>query len=109
LTSKGRAGLLNVKRGEYRIVRVNGAVISMPEKPTLRAIQQAIGAETLDSVILKRDSDRPTIVMMVDDTGMIDSKPPNPKATELYHAICKPGTVWQIHGDVAIVHDGDFA
>jgi hypothetical protein len=40
---------------------------------------------------------------------MCDGKPVNPKATALYHAICKPGTLHSIHGDVAIVHDGDFA
>jgi hypothetical protein len=26
-----------------------------------------------------------------------------------YHAICRPGTAHQIHGDVVIVNDGDFA
>lgn len=36
-------------------------------------------------------------------------KPVNAKATELYHAVCKPGTTHQIVGDVAIVNDEDFA
>jgi hypothetical protein len=49
------------------------------------------------------------IVMMVDDTGMIDGKPINPKATELYRGVCRPGTPYSIHGDVAIVNDEDFA
>ena len=40
---------------------------------------------------------------------MVDGKPVNPKATELYRAICIPGTMASIHGDVAIVWDGDFA
>jgi hypothetical protein len=36
-------------------------------------------------------------------------KPMNAKATELYHAICKPGTTHAIVGDVAIVDDEDLA
>jgi hypothetical protein len=36
---------------------------------------------------------------------LIDGKPFNTKATALYHAICKPGTVHQIHGHVVIVND----
>lgn len=35
-------------------------------------------------------------------------KPVNEKATELYHAICVPGTTHQIVGDMAIMHDGEF-
>jgi hypothetical protein len=39
---------------------------------------------------------------------MIDNKPVNQKATALYHAVCRPGTLHQIHGDVVIVSDRDF-
>jgi hypothetical protein len=35
--------------------------------------------------------------MFVDDTGMLDGKPVNAKATALYRAICKRGTEHQIH------------
>jgi hypothetical protein len=38
--------------------------------------------------------------MFVDDTGALTDKPVNEKATRLYHRICKPGTAWQIRGDV---------
>jgi hypothetical protein len=34
-------------------------------------------------------------------------KPVNPKATALYHAICRPGTTHEIVGDVAILDDED--
>jgi hypothetical protein len=99
-----------VKRGEYRILRVDGSEQLIEERPTLKRIQQIIGASTLDSVCLDNPRRaRPEQIMMVDDTGMIDHKPANPKATELYHAICKPGTVYAIHGDVVIVNDKDFA
>jgi hypothetical protein len=34
-------------------------------------------------------------------------KPVNPRATELYLALCRPGETHQIVGDVAILHDRD--
>jgi hypothetical protein len=92
--------------GEYRIIRADGTEIMHEGRPTIREIQRAIGADCLDTVILDRRNEQ---IMMVDDTGMCDGKPVNSKATALYHSICKPGTVHAIHGDVAIVNDGDFA
>ena len=53
-----------VKRGEYKIIKVDGTEVLYEEKPTLMAIYRAIDCECVDTVI---------------------------------------------HGDVAIVHDGDFA
>jgi hypothetical protein len=67
-----------------------------------------IGADMIDTVVL-RHLGHPVQVMIVDDTGMIDGKPVNVKATELYHANCHPGTTHQIHGDVVVVPDDDFA
>ena len=98
-----------VRRGEYRIIRVDGTEELVEEKPTFDRVYKAIGCDCVDTVILDKRTSLPTQIMMVDDTGMIDGKPVNPKATSLYHSICKPGTIWAIHGDVAIVHDGDFA
>jgi len=43
--------------------------------------------------------------MFVDDTGMIEGKPVNSKATALYHANCSPGTIFQIHGNVVIIDE----
>ncbi len=101
---------IDVRRGEYRIIRVDGSEMNVPQKPTLDRIHKAIGCDTFDTVLLKKGRDGTAeIVMLVDDTGMIDGKPVNPKATELYRAICKPGTPFSIHGDVAIVNDNDFA
>lgn len=96
----------DLRLGEYLLIRVNGDETLIEQKPSIAGIQTAIHADCLDSVILDRSR---MIVMMVDDTGMIDHKPVNPKATALYHSICKPGTAHCIHGDVAIVNDGDFA
>ena len=70
-----------------------------------RIIAQLIGADLCDVVNLRTRDQK---MMVVDDTGMLDGRPVNPIATTLYHAICIPGTVYAIHGDVAIVFDTDF-
>jgi hypothetical protein len=95
----------HIRPGEYMVIRVDGTETLYEDKPTLRGTCAAIGCDCIDTVILDREN---MVVMIVDDTGMVDGKPVNPKATALYHAICKPGTVWAIHGDVAIVNDKDF-
>lgn len=95
-----------IKVGEYKIIRVDGTETMHEGKASIGIIERAIGALCLDTVILDRAAEQ---IMLVDDTGMSDGKPVNPKATALYHSICKPGTVHAIHGDVAIVNDGDFA
>lgn len=95
-----------IQSGTYKILRVDGSEEIIARKPSMRALAKEIGAESIDTVTLDRHNQT---IMIVDDTGMIDGKPVNPKATELYHSICKPGTVWAIHGDVALVNDEDFA
>jgi hypothetical protein len=47
--------------------------------------------------------------MFVDDTGMLDGKPVNAKTTALYHRVCRPGTLHQIHGVVVIIPAGGLA
>jgi len=96
-----------IKQGQWLVIRVDGTEEPMEGKPTIRKIHYALGVTCCDSVTLRFD--HPAIVMMVDDTGMVDGKPVNPKATELDHMRCKPGTIFAIHGDVAIVNDEDFA
>lgn len=66
-------------------------------------IMRMIDAKITDSVNLRDGR-----IMFVDDTGAVDGKPVNDQATKLYHAICKPGTTWQIRGDVAITLDSHF-
>jgi hypothetical protein len=92
--------------GQYKVIRVDGTETLHEGKASIREIMRLIGCDGLDTVTIDRT--RQT-VMFVDDTGMLDGKPVNAKATALYHAICKPGTVHQIHGDVVIVNDGDYA
>jgi hypothetical protein len=91
-----------------RVIRVDGTETALNEPVSMRQIGQLIGADTLDTVMLKHLG-RPLQVMVVDDTGMVDGKPVNQKATELYHANCRPGNPYSIHGDVVIVFDKDFA
>lgn len=86
----------------YKIIRVDGTETVHEGKPTIHEITRLIGCDGLDTVTIDR---KRLTVMFVDDTGLIDGKPVNAKATALYHAVCKPGTVWQIHGDVVIVND----
>ena len=95
-----------IRQGEYRIIHTDGTEILIEEKPNMDRILKAIGAECADTVCL--DKRTRTQIMVVDDTGMVDGKPVNSKATKLYHSVCKPGTVYASHGDVALCNDLDF-
>ncbi len=96
-------------RGSYTSIRVDGSEETVQQRPTIAALHRAIGCDCMDSVCLSKTSDgQAETVMMVDDTGMIDGKPVNPKATELYHAV-RIGTPYSIHGIAVIVNDEDFA
>ncbi len=89
---------------QVQILRVDGSEEShVATGRTIAAIERLIGADCLDIVNLRDGR-----VMLVDDTGMVDGKPVNPKATELYHSVCRPGTPFSIHGDVAVANDADF-
>lgn len=90
---------------KVEVIRTTGAKES--HEITGRAfdsIYKLIGASCCDSVNLRNG-----MVMLVDDTGLIDGKPLNPEATKLYHSVCVRGTTHPICGDVAIVRDADFA
>lgn len=91
----------------FKVIKVDGTESVIHEKASLEEIYKRIGCECIDTVTLTRRHGQAEIVMCVDDVGMIDGKPVNRKATELYHAVCKPGAQ-SIHGDVAIVWDQDF-
>ena len=67
----------DVRRGEYKIIRVDGTEELVEEKPTLGKVYRAIGCECIDTVTLSHRTHSGTIVMMVDDVGMVDGKPVN--------------------------------
>jgi hypothetical protein len=94
-----------MEKGRFKIIRTDGTETDIEGKPTIRDLYAAIGCTCADTVTLDH---KKRTVMFVDDTGMIDGKPVNGKATALYHSVCRPGTLHQIHGDVAIVNDRDF-
>lgn len=48
-------------------------------------------------------------VMLVDDTGLVDGKPRNRYASEVYAAQCRPGVDAIIAGDAYLCPDRDFA
>jgi hypothetical protein len=85
---------------QHRLIRTDGTERILDKRPSFEEIRRLIGCDGLDTVTIDR---RRQTVMFVDDTGMIDGKPVNAKATALYHAICKADTTWQIHGNVVIV------
>lgn len=91
-----------------KLIRADGTETELHGPHAIADIQTMIGASTLDTVVL-HSMGYPVHVMMVDDTGMIDGRPVNAKATTLYHAQCRPGVTHQIHGDVVIVPDSDYA
>jgi len=96
-----------MKRGQYKIIAVDGTETIINKRPTTAAIRLAIGADGLDTVTLSHSP--PILVMFVDDTGAINGKAANATATALYLELCSPGTTHQICGDVAIVNDADFS
>jgi hypothetical protein len=99
---------IDLNRGEYRVIRVDGSEELVSERPSLAKIYRDIGCTCIDTVTLTRNAHGPDIIMLVDDEGMIINKPVNPKATALYHSVCRPGAVYGIHGDVALIHDRDL-
>ena len=114
-----------INRGTFLVLRTDGREEIIEKKPTMRMIAAAIGAETLDTVRIGK-ADGSDLVMVVNDNGYetqqvklapnhfkLECVKPlgafNDKATVLYHSICYPGVTHKIVGDVAIVHDSDFA
>ena len=111
---------------EVVILRVSGAreTHTVGRHILMDWIQRMIDATTLDTVNLRDGR-----VMLIDDNGyetetiehpsaagvlhlevraMRALKPVNSYATALYHAVCRPGTLHAIVGDVAIARDEDF-
>jgi hypothetical protein len=94
----------------YTILRTDGTDETINAIPTLDNIYSAIGCDTVDVVCIGKANTPPDDeIMFVDDTGALTGKPVNERATKLYHRICKPGTTWEIRGDVAITRDKYFA
>jgi hypothetical protein len=93
----------------FTILRTDGTEATHQERPTMAICLAAIGAEVPDTVSIGRANTPPDDqIMLVDDAGVLKGLPVNPKASELYHRVCKPGTIWKIHGDVVLTYDRYF-
>lgn len=93
---------------QRKLIRADGTQEDLHGPHSIQDVQTMVGADTLDTVIL-RHLGEPMHVMLVDDCGAINGSPVNVRATELYHANCRPGVTQPIYGDVVIVPDGDYA
>lgn len=103
-----RVNFEDIPAGQYRIIRTDGTEEVVYEKPTLQRMYEVVGNDILDSVVLtKGESGEALTCMTVDDTGLLDGKPLNVKATAIYFAM-RGLTPTGIHGDVALVNDTDF-
>ncbi len=94
------------RTNNIEVIRVDGMrdYHPLPERGRIMAeVHRLIDCEVCSTVHLRDGR-----IMLVDDTGALTDKPVNPEATTIYHGVCRPGTTWQIRGDVAIVWDSWF-
>lgn len=90
--------------GTWKVIRVDGTEETIPGFARMSDVYRKIGCNCCDIAIIDR---RPAIVMIADDTGMVDGKPINHTATYIYYS--RYTTPYSIHGDVAILFDRDLA
>ena len=106
--------VLHLRRGTYLVVNTDVEANLIEQKPTMDAVREAISTPErkcilCDTVSLKvpgAGSGRNPIVMMVDDTGMLDGLPRNSLATFIAKMIRQ--YPHDIHGTAVIVNDEDF-
>ena len=107
--------VLGLRQGTYLVVNTNQEAKLVEEKPTLEKVYAAISTPErtcllCDTITLKIPGAGGTgqrIVMMVDDTGMLDDLPKNSLAFYIAHTI--KGYPHDIHGTAVIINDMDFA
>lgn len=87
-----------------KLIKTNGEEIDFATKISSSDVAKLIGAACLTSIMLADG----THAMCIDDTGLIDGRPINPKATLLYWQKYGPNDN-AIHGDVLVVPDADYA
>lgn len=98
-----------IANGTRCSIRVDGRITPLTDRVTMDICEAVIRPRSCTDVVQLKHLGSPMMVMVVDDTGMVDHRPVNPIATALYHANCVPGTVFPICGDVVIAPDEDFA
>jgi hypothetical protein len=91
-----------------QLIRANGTFQDLPKRVPPGEVERLISAEVADTIVL-RHMGRPSHIMVVDDTGMVDRKPVNKAATALYWQSCAPGCKpYPIHGDVVVLLAEEF-
>ena len=106
--------VLGLRRGTYLVVNTNDEAKLIEEKPTLAKVQAAISTperecmlcDTINLRLMGAGGVKDPIVMLVDETGMLDGLPINRIAFYVAHTI--KGYQHDIHGTVVIVNDADF-
>lgn len=106
--------VLNLKQGTYLILGTDDEANLVQETPTLAKVREAISTperkcKYVDTVNLKlpgAGSFGKRIVMLVDDTGMLDDLPTNGLAFHVVSSI--NGFSHDIHGTAVVVNDYDF-
>lgn len=88
-----------------KLIKTDGTETDLPAKVSRQEIVKLIGAETLDSFMLK---DRKHVAL-VDDLGHLKGLPFNKKATAMYWERCGGEVDHVVVGDVVVVPDSDFA
>lgn len=90
---------------QRRLIRTDGTTELLDTRPSKRALPALIGAQSLTFIAL-RNLGEPVQVLVTDSTAEEKGLPLNEPATRLYEA---NGEARPIHGDVAVVLDGDLA
>jgi hypothetical protein len=107
--------VLGLKRGTFLVIGTDGEARLVQQKPTIDKIHKAISTvdrqcTCCDSISLRvpgAGGRMNLIVMMVDDTGMLDELPKNDLAFYIANTI--KSYPHDIHGTAVIVNDEDFA
>lgn len=88
------------------VIRVNGTRENrrIGTRDPFAEINKLIGCDVTDTINLRDGR-----IMLVDDLGHQKNLSVNPIATDMYWAVCRPGTRHQIVGDVIVAVDADFA
>jgi hypothetical protein len=98
-----------IVNGSRCVLRVDGSIEQLEGKVTMAIVDRLIEPPQGTDCVWLKHLGWPRMVMIVDDTGMIDARPVNPEATRLYLANCRDGSPYAIHGDVVVCPDEDFA
>jgi hypothetical protein len=96
--------MMNLKPPVRCIFRADGTYEALTGPQTMAQIEALIDCALCDSVML---ADR-IHVMVIDDLGHKRGLPVNEVATRLYRD-ARPGSPWEIRGDVVVVPDSDYA